>query len=56
MTKWTLFNALVTGNLHYKGQRYILCAIEREDGSGSSFNLKVIHGNSYTWFHVYTDD
>jgi hypothetical protein len=47
MTKFTLFNALTAsgckGGISINGIPCILSSIQREDGSGSSFNL-VVYG------------
>jgi len=44
---WELMTKQGTPIMYYKGQPYILCAIEREDGSGNSFNLKLRKEDDY---------
>lgn len=65
MTKFQLFNLLAaeytmihdfvsSGQFHYRG---ILRSIEREDGSGSSFNVTIDTGNGNgATFHIRTID
>ena len=53
MTKWQLFNALASRNpiISINGIAVILSAIQREDGSGNTFNLTVYKdGTSYKCF------
>ena len=42
VSKWQLFNAMATnGRLNINGIECVVSAVQREDGSGSSFNLQV---------------
>lgn len=49
MTKHQLYSALTgNGRISINGMACILSSIQREDGSGSSFNLMVYHdGKAY---------
>lgn len=58
MTKFMLFNALTARNatISINGIAVTLSAIQREDGSGNSFNLTVYKdGNSYKCYCRTTD-
>ena len=57
MTKFQLFNALTgNGRLSINGIHVTLSSIQREDGSGSSFNLVVYHnGTAYKCYCRTTD-
>lgn len=64
MTKWELFKALAgehplprhftdaSGNRHFG----ILQSIEREDGSGHSFNVRIANQSGQTTIHLRTND
>lgn len=64
MTKWQLFKAL--GGEHplprhftaVDGAQYfgILQAVEREDGSGHCFNVRIANQSGMATFHVQTED
>lgn len=41
MTKWQLFRALESGRVEIAGKPYILLSVERESGSGRTYNLYV---------------
>jgi hypothetical protein len=64
MTKWQLFKALDKEHSlprHFianDGTLYfgILQSIEREDGSGHSFNLRIGTQNGQATFHIRTED
>lgn len=57
MTKHQLYSALTgNGRISINGMACILSAIQREDGSGSSFNLTVYHdGKAYKCYCRTTD-
>jgi hypothetical protein len=64
MTKWQLFEALseytsmprrftASDGTEYVG---ILQSVEREDGSGHSFNLRIANQSGQATFHIRTID
>jgi len=45
LTKWQIMNAMYgSGSLTINGLVVMLSSVQREDGSGNSFNLEVYHG------------
>lgn len=59
MTKFTLFSLLATDRsqvVTISGVRGILSAVQREDGSGSSFNVTLWTPHGYKTVHVRTVD
>lgn len=59
MTKWELIEAMMgrAGVVTLPdGQKGILQSVEREDGSGRSFNLRVLVDGSYVTMCVRTKD
>ena len=46
LTKWQIMNAMYgNGSILIEGIVCILSSVQREDGSGKSFNLEVYHDN-----------
>jgi len=46
LTKWQIMNAMYgNGSLTINGVPCTLSSVQREDGSGNSFNLEVYHGS-----------
>ncbi len=64
MSKWQLFSLLATADTlagHFKasnGNVYfgLLQSVQREDGTGSSFNITVANQSGSVTFHVRTTD
>jgi hypothetical protein len=64
MTKWELFQALAAEHpmpsrlTDASGRQYvgILRSIEREDGSGRSFNVRIATQSGNTTLHIRTTD
>lgn len=52
LTKWQIMNAMYgDGSITINGKQCTISSVQREDGSGNSFNLEVYHGNEK--FKVY---
>ena len=52
LTKWALMQAMYgDGSITVNGKLCTISSVQREDGSGNSFNLEVYHGG--TKYKVY---